>query len=140
MSRLLPLMLLLAAAGCGLEQGSGSPCTIDGECTGGEACDVGLGLCVVACDPIEGAGCEEGFGCRLRTVDSVAGVCRLDEGITLGPGDACGGTADCPFGTICGGGRCVRLCDGPGEMGVCPASEDCVNVDPLAARYGVCLR
>lgn len=132
----------LFLAACGLEQGSGRPCTLDGECSSGEACDVGLGLCVVACDPVGAvaAGCAEGFGCRLRTIDASAGVCRLDEGVTVGIGDACESTAQCPFGALCGSGQCLELCQASGDRELCEAPANCVNVEPLSPRFGVCLR
>ncbi|MEO0321913.1 MAG: hypothetical protein AAF447_03080 [Myxococcota bacterium] len=133
---------LLVLAACGLEQGSGRPCTLDAECARGEACDVGLGLCVVACDPVGASadGCAEGFGCRLRTVDEAAGVCRLNAGITQDIGQPCSSTAECPFGALCGSGLCLELCQVTGGRESCPTPASCVNVEPLSARFGVCLR
>ena len=135
------LACLLALAACGLEQGSGRPCLEDAECARGEACDVGLGLCVVACDPVgAGAVCEAGFGCRLRTVDAAAGVSRLDEGISSAVGQPCTRTAECPFGALCGSDSCGQLCEVSDGADGCASPLTCVNVEPLAARYGICLR
>ncbi len=119
----------------------GPTCSSDEDCTSG-VCDPGLGVCVRACDPISGYGCQDAggpephYGCRFRSSEDFVGVCR--EVGNAGELDPCDTQIDCAGSLICASGRCLRLCRVGDEP--CGRGAICTPIGgPVPEGVGACV-
>jgi hypothetical protein len=121
-----------------------TPCTMDGDCTGGQLCAGGICRTPFACTT--DANCPTGLKCQLGTCDDpCAADADCGDGVMYTcelPGGACrqrclGDDAQCPSGFICESitclpAECARDLDCPGNMVECQGEEAghgrCVDV------------
>lgn len=118
---------------CSTSSCTADSCGQDGLCVVGDAVDIGVeGLESDFCVPRCGAGCGDGFECRLLPVRTEEGIawedgCYFDGMVDIG--EECTSDLQCAAGEclqdIFNTGYCTRRCD---QDGACPDRSACVEL------------